>query len=329
MIPGQWYIVLDSDEIKTQPVGVTRLGEKLVFWRDDSGRLSCFPDKCVHRGIQLSTGKVYHDHLQCPFHGFEYDASGRVTVIPANGLQAEVPKTFRIMKYPVYEAYGFVWIWWGKPPSVDLKPPRFFDDIDPKIHFVSGRDPWKAHYSRVIENQLDVVHVPFIHSNTIGRRHATLVDGPGVKWLGEDIFYVYPQNRSDDGSPPLKPSEIDLENDRPFKLEFIFPNLWQNYISDRMRVVAAFVPIDGGNTLLYLHFYQSFLTMPLLRSIVDRLSMAFNIYVAHQDRRVVETHQPQPSTLRIGEKLIPGDFPIIEYRRRREELIRAAQSTDW
>jgi hypothetical protein len=40
---------------------------------------------------------------------------------------------------------------------------------------------------------------------------------------------------------------------------------------------------------------------------------------------VVETQQPRPSGLRIGEKMIQGDRPIIEYRRRREELIRASR----
>jgi phenylpropionate dioxygenase-like ring-hydroxylating dioxygenase large terminal subunit len=40
MIRNQWYIVLESREVKSNPVGVTRLGEKLVFWRDQSGKLS-------------------------------------------------------------------------------------------------------------------------------------------------------------------------------------------------------------------------------------------------------------------------------------------------
>jgi hypothetical protein len=54
-------------------------------------------------------------------------------------------------------------------------------------------------------------------------------------------------------------------------------------------------------------------------------AMPFNVAVAHQDRRVVETHQPQRPGLRIGEKMIPGDRPIVEYRRRREALIEAAR----
>jgi hypothetical protein len=49
--------------------------------------------------------------------------------------------------------------------------------------------------------------------------------------------------------------------------------------------------------------------------------MPYNRRVLHQDRRVVETQQPRPSGLRIGEKMIQGDRPIIEYRRRREELL--------
>jgi len=37
---------------------------------------------------------------------------------------------------------------------------------------------------------------------------------------------------------------------------------------------------------------------------------------------VVETHRVGRSGLRIGEQLIRGDQPIIEYRRKREELLR-------
>jgi hypothetical protein len=38
----------------------------------------------------------------------------------------------------------------------------------------------------------------------------------------------------------------------------------------------------------------------------------------------VVTHQPQPSGLKIGEILIQGDLPVIEYRRKRAEWQQAA-----
>ncbi|MBN1318159.1 MAG: aromatic ring-hydroxylating dioxygenase subunit alpha [Anaerolineales bacterium] len=327
MIPNQWYIVMDTDQVKTKPVGVTRMGEKLVFWRDESGKVSCLRDRCVHRGVKLSKGKVIEGKLQCPFHGFEYDLNGIITRIPAIGKNASVPTAFRVHSYPAHEEHGFIWIWWGENPPEKLQPPRFFPDLDDGFSYGRIYDPWNTHYSRAIENQLDVVHLPFIHHNTIGRGNRTLIDGPVVRWDGDDAFYLYVYNRVDDGTPPRKPREMpDPNTARDFRLGFIFPNLWQNYISPDSRVVAAFVPVDEENTILYLRFYQKFIRIPLLRELVNWLSMPFNRLIAHQDRRVVETHQPPRSDLKIGEKLISGDHPIIEYRRRRAELIEKAKS---
>ena len=321
MIRNQWYVVLSSNEVRDKPVGVTRLGEKVVFWRDSQGRAACLRDWCAHRGVQLSKGKVVGNHLQCPFHGFEYDSSGQVTLIPANGKIAPVPKAFRTYSYPTFEARDFIWIWWGENPPADLQPPQFFTDLDGPFTYGEAHDPWKAHYSRVIENQLDVVHLPFVHYNTIGRGYRTLVNGPGVKWINKDMFHVYVNNRVDDGSTPLKPSEFPLEPEPSFKLEFIFPNLWENYISENMRIVAAFVPIDAENTLLYLRSYQKFMRLPVLRQLVNWFSKPSNTYIAHQDRRVVETHFPKMSAVKMDELLIRGDHPIVEYRRRRAELL--------
>jgi len=321
MIRNQWYAVMDSIQVKKQPVGVTRMGENLVFWRDASGKVSCLYDKCIHRGVMLSKGQVIHGCLQCPFHGLEYDASGRVTVIPANGKNAPVTERFNVRSYPTHEAHGFIWIWWGDRAPAELKPPRFFDDIDEKFSYGTVYDPWNTHYSRAIENQLDVAHLPFVHHNTIGRGGLTLVDGPGFQWVADDMFYVYFYNRLDDGTPPRKPDEVPVPDpDKPFKLEFIFPNLWQNHIGEDLRIVAAFVPVDDENTILYLRFYQKFMRLPLLRQLFNRLAAPSNLIIAHQDRRVVVTQQPKASGLRIGEELIQADMPIVEYRKKREQL---------
>ncbi len=331
MIPNQWYILMESRQVKNRPVGVTRMGEKMVFWRNDEGRVSCLRDRCAHRGVQLSKGKVLgNGRLQCPFHGFEYDVSGRITCIPANGRDTPVPARFRAHSYPTYEAHGFIWVWWGENPPSDLQSPRFFDDIDnDDFTYATIRDPWDTHYARVIENQLDPVHLPFVHHNTIGRGCRTVVDGPLIEWLDADRFRVYTLNRVDDGAPPLKPDQV-VKPEGDFWLDFIFPNLWQNHISEDVRVVAAFVPVDEAHTLLYLRFYQripfirKFLRLPLLGQVVSWLAMPFNRIVAHQDRRVVNTQQPKRSTLRMDEQLVQGDRPIVEYRRRRQALMDAA-----
>jgi phenylpropionate dioxygenase-like ring-hydroxylating dioxygenase large terminal subunit len=322
MISKQWYVVMDSTQVRAKPVGVVRMGEKLVFWRDTSGKVSCLRDKCVHRGVELSKGKVIGDRIQCPFHGLEYDSSGKVTVVPANGKNTLVPDRFQVLSYPTCEAHSFIWVWWGENPPEDLQAPRFFTDIDDSLSYSKAYDHWNAHYSRVIENQLDAAHLPFVHYNTIGRGNRTIVDGPLFQWLDGDMFYVFVRNRVDDGTPPLEPEQMPTPDPvKDFKLEFIFPNLWQNYIDEKVRVMVAFVPVDQENTILYLRFYQKFMRVPVLGRLITRLSMPLNLIIAHQDRRVVVTQQPKASALRIGEQLFQADRPLVEYRRRRQELM--------
>jgi phenylpropionate dioxygenase-like ring-hydroxylating dioxygenase large terminal subunit len=325
MIRNQWYVVLESSEVGTHPVGVTRLGEKMVFWRDQAGVVQAAVDRCPHRGVALSFGEIHSGHLQCPFHGFEYDSAGKCVLIPANGRNGIIPNAMRLNTYPAYEAHGLIWLWWGTPASEELPAPEFFDNLDNTFAYGSAHDPWNAHYSRVIENQLDVVHLPFIHRNTIGRGNRTIVDGPVVEWKGDKMLYTYVFNRVDDGTLPRKPSELSPKEATSVHLEFIFPNLWQNYINEKVRILAAFVPVDNEHTILYLRFYQKFIRLPLLGQLVARLAMPSNVFIAHEDRRVVVTQQPKASGIKIGEILIQGDLPIIEYRRKRAALQNLAE----
>lgn len=130
-------------------------------------------------------------------------------------------------------------------------------------------------------------------------------------------FYV--KNEIDVGQTPEKPNEItDFES--LFSLQFQMPNTWQNRISDKVRILAAFTPIDDENTKIYLRFYQGFINIPGLKQLVNASSNFMNKIILHQDRSVVLTQLPIKSELDMGEKLVQGDLPIIEYRKRRALL---------
>ena len=51
---------------------------------------------------------------------------------------------------------------------------------------------------------------------------------------------------------------------------------------------------------------------------------AASMIITWQDKRVVLRQRPLKTGLRMGEKLIAGDNPIIAYRRQRDLLIRKA-----
>ncbi|MDC7242900.1 MAG: aromatic ring-hydroxylating dioxygenase subunit alpha, partial [Sphaerochaetaceae bacterium] len=266
MIRNQWYAILDSKEIpKKGIIGTKRFGEKLALWRDGD-EIACIFDRCCHRGASISKGKIVNGHAQCPFHGFEYDKNGKVTLIPANGKKKEVPDRYKVNAYIAKEKYGFIWIFWGDKKE-NLPNIPFFEDLKSGFYYSQIKDHWPVHYTRCIENQMDVVHIPFVHHNTIGRGKKTVVYGPKIKWEGNKLTW-FVKNLVDDGKVEAKgPNEMGDEEDL-FSLQIIMPNIWHNIIAKKVRVFAAFAPIDEENTLIYLRFYQAFIPIWGLRHIV-------------------------------------------------------------
>ena len=119
MIPNQWYAILSSSEVKKgTPMGVVRFGRRLVLWRDENGEVACLDGTCCHRGADLAAGRVCEGHVCCPFHGLRYAADGHVVTIPANGRDAEVPENFLVRSWLAVDAFGFIWVFYGKPEDI-------------------------------------------------------------------------------------------------------------------------------------------------------------------------------------------------------------------
>ncbi len=323
MIPNQWYAILESKEVKRGKITtVTRMGERLLAWRDRQGQVTVQVDKCPHRGAALSEGTVTEGCLQCAFHGFEFDPQGNCTLVPANGRDTVPPKALHVRTYPSREEHDFIYIWWGETPA-SLPPVPWFESLRPDMVYTTLKDHWATHYSRAIENQLDVVHLPFIHHNTIGRGKKTLVNGPVAKelnlWPGDHLINLWVSNEVDQGQKPRKPSEMPEPDRRPF-LQFRFGNLWQNWIADDLRIIIAFAPVDDENTHMYIRYYHN-MRIPGIRQLYGWIGSLGNLIIERQDRRVVVTQRPHRPDLGIGEVLIQGDVPIVLYRKIRRALI--------
>lgn len=308
-----WFAIYPSSKLKYKPVGIKRCGRDLVLWRDDKNRVNCLEDFCVHRKARLSKGKIVDGKLQCPFHGFEYDGDGFVKTIPAYGRSFKVGREFYVKNYIVEEKEGFVWLWIG-----DGKPensPLFFDDLNGEFSYSEYGEEWEVPFTRSVENQLDVMHLPFVHYNTIGAGGRTIVNGPVVRWIEKDKFFFYVFNEKENGYIAKKPEELKIE-DSSIYLEFIFPNVWQNHISEKFRVVAFFVPVDKEKSIVYLRFYVKLTPFAFINDIIAEIGMIFNKIILHQDRRVVLTQKKNI----FNDKLVQGDLPIIEFRKRLLEV---------
>jgi hypothetical protein len=122
----------------------------------------------------------------------------------------------------------------GEPRSAYPDLPFIPGLDDTKLVYGTWRDPWNAFYARAIENQLDVVHLPFVHYNTIGVGNKTVVNGP-VATMEGGVLRIWVDNEKDHGQKPRRPADMAVP-DEPAQLTFVFPNLWQNNLGETTRI---------------------------------------------------------------------------------------------
>ena len=318
LVPEQWYAVVESREVLTQkPVGIRRLGESLVFWRDGQGQISVMKDRCPHRSSALSLGRIVDGRIQCPFHGFEFNTEGVCELIPANGRSTTPPKVFACQNYPVQEAFGFIWVWFGKPQ--DQYPPLpWFPNLE-SMEYQTFQKTWDVDITRSIEGLLDVSHLPFVHPHTIGRGYETLVNGPYTT-IEDDTIRVWIDNQPDAGVSAVKPSQLPTPSG-PASLEFRFPNLWQLNLGPATKVVNVIAPVDDGKCVIYIRTYVKTWVSKHLTRLIAWVSNLFNLYVLSEDYSVIRSQTPKVSDLNIGERFIPADRPIAIYLQHRRDLI--------
>ena len=79
--PNGWYLIEASDHVpKGQLISKTWMGREIIAWRTENGDVRVADAICPHLGANLgakSGGILREGNIVCPFHGFEYDSSGK------------------------------------------------------------------------------------------------------------------------------------------------------------------------------------------------------------------------------------------------------------
>ena len=112
LMRNHWYIVAESAELRsTRPLSRRLSGQGLVLFRSPQGEAVALPDRCPHRNVPLSGGRLRKGCLQCPYHGWEFDASGQCVYIPSLNSDEKIPPGARLEPLPLREQQGYIWVW--------------------------------------------------------------------------------------------------------------------------------------------------------------------------------------------------------------------------
>lgn len=158
-----WYAAAFSDELGRTPLARRLLDMPVVFYRKEDGAPVALVDRCPHRFAPLSDGVVMGDDIQCGYHGLRFDCEGRCVANPHMGGKP-LPSA-AIRSFPLFERYGFVWMWPGAPDLADpaLIPHFPYLDDDANWRVLKGNLEVAANYQLVTDNLLDLTHAPYLH----------------------------------------------------------------------------------------------------------------------------------------------------------------------
>jgi len=315
-----WYPIATSESVTAEaPARAQVLGHMFVAYRDSDGVAHVLADTCIHRGGALGEGKVVGDNIQCPYHGWQFDAAGKCQHIPV--LCDETPPArAKVDAYPTEERYGIVFAFLGDLPE-DERPPLFeipeandegWRVLPPSVYEV------EAYFERVIENGLDPAHNEFVHpkQGTPGMIQDFKKNPIEMNPVGDyGTGFMVPFTLANPDASALNKDMLKDEDAIHAGSGHYGPNLlitWLHFNkTNKFHQYNFEAPVDETRTRNFLVNTRCFILDPSHdQGIVDT-----NMEVAEEDIVVLEKlyprYTPESSS---DELLIHTDVPVVKYR---------------
>jgi phenylpropionate dioxygenase-like ring-hydroxylating dioxygenase large terminal subunit len=163
-LPDAWFVACESAALKDKPISLTLQDTPLVLFRGEGGTPSALLDRCPHRNLPLSMGKVVKGQLQCGYHGWCFDSAGQCRAVPGLMEAGDVSLKARAAQaWPTREQEGYVWVYSTPGVSPTSEPYRFPHLDDGAYSSVRQQFTVDATVHAVVENALDVPHTAFLH----------------------------------------------------------------------------------------------------------------------------------------------------------------------
>jgi phenylpropionate dioxygenase-like ring-hydroxylating dioxygenase large terminal subunit len=309
-----WYPVCTTDELSADaPLPVRLLGQRLAVFRDSEGKPHVLSDTCIHRGGSLGHGKVNGDCIECPYHGWQYDADGKCQLMPSeDGMKP--PARAKVDSYPTEERYGVVFAFLGDLPENERPPLYEIEEFDsdewrPSAPIVLNAN---CYYERSVENGIDPVHNQFVHpAQGYPPMHKETFRTWDNEWgTGFDAYF---------GDPVLENTVLAKDRNVTGELKagswFHGPNvlvtsIFVNAASNLVQYLFE-APIDRDHTKIYFINMRNFILDPEL----DEKVMEVNLKITAEDIGILEQLYPVRTPDSLGRELMTSsDAIVIRYR---------------
>ena len=318
LLMNEWFPVTWSSSLPDDKLHPSRiLGQDLVLWRTN-GAVHAWKDLCIHRGAKLSLGRIMQSDkgvcLACPYHGWEYNPSGECVRIPAHPEQPP-PSRARAETFAAREKYGLVWVCLGKPAAGEI--PRYPEGDTPGFRLISvGPYEFYAQGPRILENVMDMAHLPIAHAGLLGDPARAEIGEYTVTTTAQGIVAhdipVWQPDPEGTGNPATVHYSFWVEH--PFT---VMPYQHKTHPSKHYALLAAVTPVDAERSNLWF-----VLAMNYAHDVPETELRHFQNVLAAQDiLHIVNSQRPELLPLDLQSELhLRSDLLAIAYRRWLKQL---------
>lgn len=315
-----WYPVMPMARLAQGPQPFRLLGEDIVLWRDATGAPAAIADRCCHRTARLSKGYCERGRLVCGYHGWEYDAEGRVLRIPQRSGREDQPTRLGVAGYRAAERYGYAWVALEEPlhalPSFEEAGAPGFRQID------QFYEVWNCAGLRLMENSFDNAHFSFVHRASFGDQGHPQPAKLEIEPLADGFLMI---SAAPVRNPDIQKKLLRMDTDAtvrhmrarwymPFlrKLQITYPNGLVH------SIVTAATPIDDASSQIVQFCFRNDTEAEAKAEDIIR----FDRQVTAEDKYILESTDADVPLDQTGiEFNMPSDRPGVLMRRMLLELL--------
>lgn len=281
-LEAYWFVLCESRDVGKQPRTFQLLGQDVVAYRTEAGEAVAFIDRCPHRNVKMSEGRLCEGRLVCQFHGWEFDTEGRCVHIPGMTPRDDL-RAPNLKKHALVEEAGLVFVRLGA--GSERRPHVPGHIADPALATTTHRTHLGCGAIDIAENFLDPFHTPFVHAGIIRTAGVRCLNRIAPVHLDDGLEVVYTKDQRQSGFVARFGRQIDREMGR-----FLMPGIieLEYHAEGALEFINTMYITPRTQTSSSLYFKASlrpFLLPPFLVYGIAGLAIK---YALLQDRVILE-----------------------------------------
>ena len=243
-IPHGWFGLCWSKDLEAGVVKTINFcDQEIVLFRTEEGKAVATSPFCPHLGAHLGKGgKVKGSSIQCPFHGWCWDAEGKCTEVPYSDQIPKAALKPALETFHLEEINGMLMCWHDKknrPPYFEVPHIEEFNQPDKNWgELFTFEYKIGTCLQEIAENDVDQAHFPTVHLS------------PSLPETDTEQKGIYRKTVAETLMDPSNNESVSEENRKLYKDQFVTTFTRESWGLGTVLLRMNNLPPSGGEFVM-------------------------------------------------------------------------------